>query len=115
MMNVRIDRAKSVRAGCVQGVWAELDSVKPSGWVLSRGATEVEMVLNYPYSEDSDGVVWRLFGFVGYRGFSLVEGKLTGSCRLITLLDEGKGVVVTAEAEGHPKPGKPFLVSLVIE
>ncbi len=115
MMNVRIDRANSVKAGCVQGIWAELDSVKPGNWVLSKGATDLEMVLTYPYNEESDEAVSRLFGFVGYRRFWLVEGEGTASCRLITLLDEGMGVVVTAAAEGHPKPGKPFLVSLVIE
>ncbi len=114
-MIVRIERGKSIRAGCIEGVAAELRSIKPDNWELSGGPTDVDLLLRYPYTEDSDEVVSRLFGFVSYRRFRLMEGSRTACCRLITLMEEGIGVVVTAQAEGHPKPAKPFLVSLLVE
>jgi hypothetical protein len=114
-MIVRIERAKSISAGCIEGVAAELRSIKPDNWELSRGPTGVDLMLRYPYNEESDEVVSRLFGFVSYGRFAMVEGARRACCRLITLMDEGEGVVVTAQAEGHPKPAKPFLVSLLVE
>lgn len=105
---IEISVARSKRAGSVQGVWADLRGLLAPDWLLSSGPSLVEMVVNYKHSEQSRVALGHYIRIVAYPFFTVVEGADTEHCRVVSLLDEGVGVVVSFRGAGHPVGERPF-------
>lgn len=105
---VSISLADSNSAGSVRGVWSDLDGLLASGWHLRAGPSSVEMVVDYAYSTQSRVELKKYIAIVTYPFFTLIEGLDTAHCRVVSLLDDNVGVVVSFRGSGHPRPERPF-------
>lgn len=105
---IEVGVAESMAAGSPQGVWADLEGLLAPGWSLARGPTRVEIVVNYTHSVQSPVQLGQYISIVSYPFFTVVEGADTEHCRVVSLLREGAGVVVSFRGSGHPNRARPF-------
>jgi hypothetical protein len=105
---IEVGVAESLAAGSPEGVWADLEGLLAPGWSLREGPTPVEILVDYTHSVQSPVQLGRYVSMVSYPFFTVVEGADTEHCRVVSLLREGAGIVVSFHGSGHPKRARSF-------
>jgi hypothetical protein len=108
IVEIGISLSASIAAGTPGGLWAEMGSLLPAGWIPRKGSNAIDFIVDYPWSEQSHTELAACCSTFSYGFLSLVEGRGTASCRLVSLMEPLVGFVITFNGAGHPRPGAAF-------